>query len=338
MKHKIRIYAIYWAGYALLFSLIQGVPSRDFGTALINELCSLPPKVLFVALSAELLMNRLFLRGQTATFILLTLPLLLLFAFLQRLIDNFIIIAYFLPHWQAEPLLSHPPFIYNAIKLQLVMGIPFSFKLFAHWNKEKERAHEVERINMQTELAFLRNQFHPHFLFNVLNMLYEKVLSQSPDAPDAVLKIAALLRFSVYELHGKPISLHKEIQYLRNYIDLQQMRFYQRLELSFTVQGVLDGKGIEPLLLLPFVENSFKHCMNEETGWITIFIDADEEWVTAQIENSVGQKAEGSHGVGLAQVRRRLELLYPNTHTLKISHEEASFFVMLKVPIFNAIH
>ncbi|MFD2245314.1 sensor histidine kinase [Pontibacter ruber] len=337
-------YILYWAGYVLLFSLAQGFAARDISTAFYNELFSLLPKVVFVLLVMEWLMEAMFFKNKIGSFLLIYTCFLLLFAFIQRLIDNHIIISYFLTNWTKEPLLSTAPYLYNVIKLQFVVTVPFSIKLFYYWAKEKNKAQTIEAEKMQAELHSLRNQFHPHFMFNVLNSLYSRILAKSDDAGDMLLQISSLLRFSVYEANDKIISLEKEIRYISNYIALQQMRFDHRLELSFTVAGEVENRMIEPFLLLPFIENSFKHCMNDEgeSGWITIYISVKEDWLTLKVENSIPQKKaiadalEGQSGFGIVNVKKRLALLYPETHFLQVSEQEDSYFISLKIKLYAA--
>lgn len=338
------MYVLYWAGYVLLFSLIQGFAARDFLTAFYNELFSLLPKIFFVLIIIEWLMDALFFKNKIAAFIIIYISLLLVFAFILRLIDNYIILTYFLTNWTKEPLLSTPPFLYNIIKLQFVVTIPFSIKLFYYWAKEKNRVQAIQAEKMQAELQSLRNQFHPHFMFNVLNSLYSKILSKSDDAADMLLQISSLLRFSVYEANDKTISLEKEINYISSYISLQQMRFDNRLDLSFILTGMTANKVIEPFLMLPLIENSFKYCMNDDggNGWITVFISIKDDWLTLKIENSLPSKRvtgispNSNRGLGIDNVKKRLKLLYPDNHTFKINEDEDSFFVSLKIKLYAA--
>jgi len=139
----LKIYLFYWGGYLLIFSAIQGLPSNDFGMAFTNELISLAPKVIFVALVTEWLMDDLF-NKKAARFGLLYFLLLVVFAFLLRLIDNYIILKYFLTYWRKESLVSAPPFLYNAIKLQFLVTIPFAVRLFNYRSLEKANAMQIE--------------------------------------------------------------------------------------------------------------------------------------------------------------------------------------------------
>lgn len=341
-SQKIKMYSLYWLGYILLFSLIQGLPTRDFWTALSNECFSVFPKILFVTLIVEVLMDRLLFKKKTTFFILIYLFLILFSALIQRGIDNYIIIRFYLTDWKTEPIFSVPVYLYNVTKLQFVVTIPLTIKLFYYLAEEKNRVQSILSEKLQAELFSLRNQFHPHFLFNVLNSLYSKILSNSVDSADIVLKISDFLRYSVYDVNTENIPLKKEIAYLKNYISLQQLRFDNRLELSFCTNGITENQVIEPFLILPFIENSFKYCLDDaySKAWITISIVAAEEWLVIKIANSLpvnfikNKTAENPYsGLGITNVKRRLELLYPNEHLLIVKNEMDSFFVSLKLKI-----
>lgn len=337
---KIKLYTFYWLAYILLFSLIQGLPAADFWRALSNECYSTPPKIVFVLLIVEVAMPFLFFKKKKTRFVFTYIFSILLFAFIQRLIDNYIIIAVNLTEWKTEPLLFAPAYLYNVIKLQFVITIPLAIKLIYYLAEEKNRVQSILTEKLQAELFSLRNQFHPHFLFNVLNSLYSKILSKSDDSADIVLKISDFLRYSIYDVGTKYIPLEKEIEYLKNYISLQQLRFDNRLELSFITNGVLENHVIEPFLILPFIENSFKYCLDETStqAWITLSIATSKEWLIVKIENSLprdfikNKNTENPYsGVGITNVKRRLELLYPGLHVLTVKNEEDSFFVSLKI-------
>lgn len=341
-SQKIKMYSLYWLGYILLFSLIQGLPTGDFWTALSNECFSVLPKILFVTLIVEVLMDRLLFKKKTGLFIFIYILLILFFALAQRFIDNHIIIRYFLKDWKMESLFYIPVYLYNVIKLQFVVTIPLTIKLFYHLAEEKSNVQAILSEKLQAELFSLRNQFHPHFLFNVLNSLYSKILSESDESANIVLKISDFLRYSVYDVNTKNIRLEKEIAYLKNYISLQQLRFDNRLELSFSTNGIMENQVVEPFLILPFIENSFKYCLGDANSqaWITISIAVAEEWLVIKIANSLppnfmkNKTDENPYsGVGITNVKRRLELLYPDQHILTIKNEVDSFFVSLKIKI-----
>jgi hypothetical protein len=342
-KARSQLLVLYWAGYVALFSFLQGFAANDIVTAFYNEVFSLPPKIIFVWLVTGPLMDRALFTKRFGIFFLCYGVLVVLFAFLLRLVDNYIILTYFLTHWAQQPLLSTSPFVYNLVKLQFIVTIPFCFRLFQFWTLEEKRVHAIGAEKLQAELQALQNQFHPHFMFNVLNSLYAKILAKTEDAADMLVRISALLRFTVYEASGKRILLHQELDYLRHYIALQEQRFDKRVQVCFTVKGNPEGKEIEPFLLLPFVENAFKHCLDGEEGegWITLYTFVNDNQLCMQVENSLSAvtapaEEEPAKGFGMAHVRKRLDLLYADQYSLKITPGEESFFVTLKIPLHDS--
>ncbi|WP_210465781.1 sensor histidine kinase [Rufibacter roseolus] len=337
-----RASVMYWVAYVLLFGLVQGLPSGRVGISLINELISLLPKVLFVELITGPLMDRLFFGNRRGAFLVGYVSLLLLFAGVLRIIDNYLILPYFLTDYAREPLLSIPPFLYNVLKLQFVVTLPFCLKLFHQWAAATGKVQEIQTEKVQAELDYLRGQFHPHFLFNVLNGLYAKILEKSDQSAEIVLKISELLRFSVYQVPHQRLRLTDEITYLRNYIFLQKLRFEDRLDICFSVSGEVEGKYLEPFLIQPFLENSFKYCLDNDlgTGWIKLNLAVEHDKLNVVLENSlpspsdsgsvlVGQ--EGSSRFGLRHVKKRLEMLYPHDHELLAQKKEESFSIHLTV-------
>lgn len=348
-KRKYSVSILYWVLYVLFFTIMQPGIEYTYLTSFYIELIGLPLKIIFVTIVLKLLMERFLFNNKIGLFVIYYILILLLFVFLQRIIDNYINIDYFLAGWSRQPLLSYPSLLYNIIKFQFVATIPFSIKLFTYWSEEQRKAHAIREEKSQAELNFLRNQFHPHFIFNALNSLYSKILSKSEESADIVLKISSLLRFSIYDINAKAVSLDKEISYLKDYISLQRIRFDKQLDLSFTIEGDTENKIVEPFLIMPFVENSFKYCIGEQsaTGWITISISILDDWLTFKIENSKDETTNhsqlhhpelNSNGVGLNNVKRRLQLLYPGNHTLKITSSEDSFFVFLKFKLDTNDH
>ncbi|RYY89240.1 MAG: hypothetical protein EOO15_06735 [Chitinophagaceae bacterium] len=341
LPRKRTIYLAYLLGYVLLFSLVQGLPAHDFSTALINELLSLPPKLLFVFLVVEVLMGRAW--GRWRVFVPAYVLLILVAALFQRFIDNYLILPYLLTHWQPEALLSVPPFLYNVVKLQFVVTLPACARLLQIVAEERSAAQTARAEKLHAELAVLRHQFHPHFLFNVLNSLYAQVLEGSERAPGMVLRLSEMMRYHVYEAGDRPVRLSRELHYLQSYIALQQARFGSRLSLSVNFSGAVDDVQIEPLLLLPFVENGFKHALRAEPGadgWITLYISVEDQWMTLRMENSRPRGdapvENGAGGFGLRNVQRRLDLLYPSRHVLEIVPEPDRFFVLLKICLHAA--
>ncbi|MDP4265438.1 MAG: histidine kinase [Bacteroidota bacterium] len=196
---------------------------------------------------------------------------------------------------------------------------------------------EIEKI--RTELSFLKAQFQPHFLFNTLNNIYSLTINNSQLAGKSILQLSGLLRYVLYESETEKVDLQKEIGYLQDYIELEKIRFASRMELSINISGNISGKKIAPILLMPFLENAFKHASNklDEKIWITVDLIVKEMNLSFTVENSVfpegKTKMHNSYsGIGLENVKRRLSLLYEN-FTLNNELKENYYHSFLKIPL-----
>lgn len=191
---------------------------------------------------------------------------------------------------------------------------------------------------IQSELRFLKSQINPHFLFNTLNNLYALTLKKSDQAPEIVLKLSEIMRYMLYECNERRVLLTKEIQYIHNYLDLERLRQPKAADIQFTTAGNISEQMVAPLLFVPFLENSFKHGLNHHIqggGFVRLYLRVQGEDLEFMIENSKAaenvprQNHPRSGGIGLTNVRQRLELLYPENHTLIVSDEPNRFAVTL---------
>lgn len=220
----------------------------------------------------------------------------------------------------------------NAFKgTNLVIGFVLAIKLFKMWYERKQAA-------LEAELGALKAQIHPHFLFNTLNNLYALSLNNSPKSPELILGLSDILRYMLYECSKDEVPLEKEVFMMQQYVNLEKLRYEDRIDINFNISGNLKNKQIAPLLILPFIENSFKHGASEATGqvWVNIDIAVRDNWFKLKVSNNnPQQKASGdeSPGIGLNNVVKRLNLLYPDGHYLKIMDEEDTFLIVLDVEL-----
>ncbi|AEE47933.1 sensor histidine kinase [Haliscomenobacter hydrossis] len=217
-------------------------------------------------------------------------------------------------------------------------GLAAAIRLLKQNLREREINSQLQQRQLETELEMLRLQLHPHFLFNNLNNIYGLIMDgDKRQAGDVVIRLSGLLRYMLHESAAPLVPLDKELEHLHSYVLLEQIRCADRLELGYSVQGKAAGKQIAPLILLPFVENSFKHGLANalEGGWINIDIQIREHSLHCWIANSKPEQVETTNGcgIGLKNSRKRLELLYPNQYTLKIADLEDSFSVTLEIPL-----
>lgn len=214
--------------------------------------------------------------------------------------------------------------------------ITLGMLLFLFDNQLRTQKNEaaLKAESTKAELAFLRSQVSPHFLFNSLNNIYSLSYKKSDKAPDAILKLSELTRYMLYEKQEQ-IPLEKEWNYIQNFISLQQLRYDQPLNLQVTTKGNLASAQIAPYLLIPFVENAFKHGdVNDKENPLTIELECNEKEIIFHVKNKIGfQQKDKDGGIGLENVRRRLQLLYNDKHQLLIENQKEIFDCYLKIKV-----
>jgi sensor histidine kinase YesM len=213
-----------------------------------------------------------------------------------------------------------------------------SFKLmFDQINLQKKMA-ELAKDKAEAELNFLKSQINPHFLFNSLNSVYFLIDKNNSDARQALHKFSDMLRYQLYEANGEKIPIEKEIDYLQDYVHLQQLRKDENYKVQFNCSQEVKNFSIEPLLLIPFVENAFKHISHNAKGdnFVKLDMTRSNGYFEFVVENSCEKgiyTTEQHGGIGMNNVKRRLELLYPGTHQLAIHDGADRFKINLKLKI-----
>lgn len=221
----------------------------------------------------------------------------------------------------------------SSFALLLLMGgfIRLAFSFIRNQNEKKA----LENANLNAEVNFLRSQINPHFLFNTLNSIYSQAHSKSENTEYSILKLSELFRYVLYDSGGNKVELAKDIQYINNYIDLHRIRLSSKVTINYTVNGQLEGNKIAPLLLITFIENAFKHGISyTNASVINIEINVFEETLTLLVSNPIVKRNSfGSGGLGLKNVTRRLDLLYPGKYHLDIHHDDHVHIVNLKLDL-----
>jgi len=230
---------------------------------------------------------------------------------------------------------------FDIVKFVVVfVGITTLLKLSKGWfelSEAKHRLNQLQKEKVETELKALKGQINPHFLFNSLNSIYSLALSHSDKTPEIVLKLSDIMRYIIYEASVDRVALTKEIKYLEDYIELQKLRTDNRATVTFEMTGTPENIRIAPLLFFPLIENSFKHGIKGVTSqsFVHINLQMTEDHVTLTVENNKGvtddvEKKEYK-GIGLANVKKRLEMIYPVNHQLRITDGEETFKVELTI-------
>jgi sensor histidine kinase YesM len=237
---------------------------------------------------------------------------------------------YVVPVWGRQILLNYPS----------IVGFALAVKLLKNWYLKQRETEQLTHEKIQSELQLLKAQVHPHFLFNTLNNIYSFILNGSPDAPHMIKKLSSLLRYIIYECNQPMVNLGKELNMIRDYLDLEKIRYGDNFNMSLQVQGSATDKMIYPLLLIPFIENSFKHGTSQMLThpWVNVDIAIEEQTLHFKLSNSKPdwpQEFSTAGGIGLSNVKKRLALLYPGTHSLNITEDKMSFEVSLKIEVFK---
>ncbi|HEX8334396.1 MAG TPA: histidine kinase [Segetibacter sp.] len=239
------------------------------------------------------------------------------------------------PHFRQDP---PPPRELPPGDMPFLFGRNYNLLLFAlsilvsiniHHRKQ---LHEIERKKLYTELQFLRAQINPHFLFNTLNSIYSLIIAKDDKAADAIVQLSELMRFTMKDANENETDLEKEISYIRNYIWLQEARLGNTVKVGAIIEGDFKHKKIAPLLLVTFRENAFKPGVNpNERSEIIINISATEQQLKLHVKNKQVSSVNTEGGIGLQNIRERLQLQYPGKHTLKIDDNEESYIVDLMI-------
>lgn len=219
----------------------------------------------------------------------------------------------------------------------MLLGFSLAFFFLEKWYQKERYARELEKRNLESELAMLKNQINPHFVFNTLNTAYMLMENKVEKAKEVLMQFSETLSHQLYDTSKDRIALSKEIDYLKNYIELEKLRHDDLLHLDFQCPKHLNGYKIAPMLLLPFVENAFKHGKSSNGYWIKLTLEIENSTLHFFTENSVNNQSNStsakSGGIGLANVKRRLNLIYPGAYDLNINSENGVFQSDLKIKL-----
>jgi two-component system, LytTR family, sensor kinase len=334
LKHHILLHTLFW----LLF---LGLPLTS---ALLSEKDSpglYPYLILFGSINilnfytCYFLISRFVLKSSRSLKNLwILIPVIIVFASLRMLGEAFV--GYLSHTTDSQPMFWYIALIRHCINTLIYTVISLLITFFVGWVSAQKQKDELEKQNQRSELALLRSQINPHFLFNTLNNLYSLVYRKSDDAPGALMKLSEILRYMLHDSNAEKVPMEKEITYIRSYIELQQLRLSTPNFIELDVRGNVEGKLIPPMLLITFIENAFKHgSKNIPAPGIIISIHCIEDEftfeITSYLVNGQVQQKDPQKGIGLQNVKRRLELLYPGRHDLLVGLGENKFYVKLRI-------
>lgn len=337
MKRKTLLWhSIFWLIYMSIFTFIEGGYSNKFREAFFIEVAYFPIRLIVIYLNYFLLMPKLLLQDRIGSYILRTFASILLAALIHRFVMYQYINELIFPGWDQGSFWQLYKFVQSGMIITspmiFLIGITVVYRLVESQKKLAQIAEE----RTKAELLYLKNQINPHFFFNTLNSLYGLALSKSEKTPEVVMKLSELMSYMLYDTKQNIVPLTKELNYIKNYIELEEVRFEGRFTCNVGISGKLEQTNLPPLLLLPFIENAFKHGVNTSSSgaWINVNIDIENDNLNFSVENSVGPKKKQTRGgLGIENVKRRLELLYPNKHELEFGESKKGYKINLSIEL-----
>lgn len=281
-------------------------------------------------INTELLIPKVLRAKGVPTYLLSLLFLILGFAFIQYGIRNL---------WIPQELrMSRNVVFWSIIPVLFATAISTGYGFITYFNKQEKAKQEEQQERLKSELSFLRSQISPHFMFNILNSIVYLIRSKSELAESVTIQLSELMRYMLYTSSEEAVSLEKELNYLRNYIDLQRIRFEEDVNIKLEIDGQVGHQVIDPMLLIPFVENAFKHgvgLVSDPEIDIQVLVSNNDLYFS--VKNRLGPESQEdkdpSSGIGLRNVSRRLELLYPQTHQLDIQQNEEWYSINLHLQL-----
>ena len=254
-----------------------------------------------------------------------------------------VMIAAFTWRFQAYPELQDQVLDHKAGYYLLNFLITATFplvKIITDWIRTLQDNRRIQMESIKSELRFLKSQINPHFLFNTLNSLYALTIKKSDLAPEIVLRLSDMMRYMLYECNEKWVSLNREVTYIEGYLELEKLRHGDKVSVLFSKEGNMEEFKIAPLLFIPFLENSFKHgvARSLESNEIKVNLNVEGQFLYFAIENKKPielprPESRKFGGIGLTNVKKRLDLLYPNMHSLIIENQPEFFRVILKLQL-----
>ena len=329
-------HVVFWILYTVIFTIIQGSYKGEYEQAFVYELLNLPIRLVVVYFNYYILLPKFLLKGEMVKYFAYTILTLVVAGFFQR-IANYHALDILYPDYPDHGIWLFYKFLQASViiasPLIFVVGISVIWRV----SELQKRAKSLENEKLQSELKYLKSQINPHFLFNTLNNIYGLSLDNSEKVSDLILKLSDFLSFSLYESNEKLIPLEKEISLINDFVDLEKSRFEDRVEVKFSFPANVETVSIPPLIFIPFVENAFKHSLKDETEVAQIDIDLarKEKELIFHVSNSkpseVYEDAK-KHGIGLENIKRRLDIIFGGKYQLDILDEKSRYQITLKIP------
>ena len=336
-KIPLKYHFVFWLSYFIFNFIRYGSINNNYWYSLKSNLVEFPLNIIITYFTIYYLIPKFILKKKYLQFFLLFFLSLVLFYLIRTGLNYLLVTKNIWP--EAEGF--HKAFTFNhiiavTIGVIYVIALVSTIKLAVDWMSEKSRNDKLIKIQLQTELDFLKTQIQPHFFFNTLNNLYALTIEKSDNAPEVILKLSEIMQYVLYDVKESTISLLKEINYIHSYLELEKLR-YGTVKSQLTIDGNINDVNVPPLLFLPFIENCFKHGAknNNDDIFVTINFrkEDDKLWFSVTNNFNVTHNIKSKHGIGIENVKRRLKLLYNDNFSLKTTILDDNYLVRLKIPI-----
>jgi two-component system, LytTR family, sensor kinase len=331
-KQRFTHHVLFWLAYYSWSVIVSASYDYVFFRAFMSEAVNLPLKIVSTYFILYYLLPRYFRKKKYKQFFLYFLLVILCGAFIFRITQGFLILPLLYEERPFTPW-DLGRYLWSVFELFSVAAIALSIKIFKMKYEQDSKEQELQKEKLQAELNFLKAQINPHFLFNTLNNIYGLALKNSAQTPEAILKLSELLRFIVYDGSSETIPIEHEVKLLEDYIELEKLRYGERLCISFDKRIDDAGQRLSPLILLPFIENSFKHGAGGArfNAFIAMDLHLHDGLLLFSVTNSKNNGDSFTDGLGLKNIKRQLELTYGVHHRLAIQNSGDRFSVDLQV-------
>jgi sensor histidine kinase YesM len=334
------LHVLFWGAVLLFYTLFFGYKSVDYRITFSFVIILLPVTIITMYFLNYVLIPNYLLKKRYAKFLLFFIYTLVvsLYVEMMTVMGIFILVAE-LNMEELHPSSTNAIMLIAAMYVVVFLGV--AVKLVNHYNQNQLEIQTLKNEKTEAELKFLKAQLHPHFLFNTLNNLYALTLQKSDKASEVVLKLSDLLNYVLYECTADLVPIEKEIKQMQNYIELEKLRYGDRLATAFECAGKISENTIPPMLLMTLLENSFKHgvAKSMDKAWIKLKLQLSKDETKFDISNSMEKVKEGnagpSGGIGLTNLKNRLELMYKGGFDLKMHRDDNSYHTSLKLKIIR---
>ncbi len=370
MNHSIKIkrgesivYLVLWSVILLMPVFISNTDSGIDWTRVTHEWIRFLPFLIVFMVHNYLLFPQFFIQKKRVLYFSLTLLLILLAGFFADFIGDFFNVIptesmQMPPHGQMPPFGNEIPplgegnhmgpnqpgarpfhrlIMNNVLVSILVVGFNAAIKVTVIWQAEEQKNKDLEKEKLQTELAFLKNQVSPHFFMNTLNNIHALIDINSEDAKESIIKLSKLMRYLLYDSEQGKTTLAKEIEFIKSYVDLMKLRFTEQVLVKLSFPESVPNIKIPPMLFTSLLENAFKHGVSYQTeSFIEIIMNSTQEYLFFKIKNSKQDSSNGldeKGGIGLENLRKRLDLIYSKSYSLVQNESETAFEINIKIPL-----